>query len=87
MEVGESSCLSTHVGGPRQQNHHDMDARILNNPHVRQKWNEKKVFDQMKKKVKLEWDELQTQVQQMEHVKHPLLVSLTFKILLASLGF
>jgi hypothetical protein len=36
-----------------------MNARILNNPHARQKWNEKKTLDQMKKKVELEWDELQ----------------------------
>ncbi len=27
--------------------------------HARQKWNEKKVLDQIKKKVELEWDELQ----------------------------
>jgi hypothetical protein len=32
----------------------------LNNPHAKQKWNEKKTFDQVKKKVKFKWDELQT---------------------------
>jgi len=35
----------------------------------------------MKKKMQLKWDELQTQAQQMEHVKWPLLVCLTFKML------
>jgi hypothetical protein len=76
MEVNKSGCPSTHVGGPRQQNHHVMNARILINPHARQKWNEKKAFDRVKKKTKLEWDKLQTQVQQMEQVKLPLLVHL-----------
>jgi hypothetical protein len=36
----------------------------------------------VKKKAKLEWDELQDQVQEMEQVKWPLLVCLTFEILL-----
>jgi tetrahydrodipicolinate N-succinyltransferase len=58
MEVGKSGHPFTHVGGPRQQNHHIMNARILSNPHARQKWNEKKVIDKVKKKTKLEWDEL-----------------------------
>ncbi len=34
MELGKSGCPSTHVGGPRQQNHHAMNARILSNPHA-----------------------------------------------------
>jgi len=38
----------------------------LNNPHARQKRNEKKALDRVKKKTKLEWDELQAQAQQME---------------------
>jgi hypothetical protein len=41
----------------------------LSNPHARQKQNEKKVLDRVKKKAKLEWDELQAQTQQMEQVK------------------
>jgi hypothetical protein len=56
-------------------------------PTCKAKQNEKKTLDQVKKKTKLEWDELQAQAQQMEHVKRPLLVHLTFEILLASLGF
>jgi hypothetical protein len=43
-----------------------MNVCILNNPHAWQKQNEKKAPNQMKKKVKLKWDELQAQVQQME---------------------
>jgi len=86
MEVGKFGCPSTHLGGPRQQNHHAMNARILNNPHARQKWNETKVLNRMKKKVELKWDELQAQAQQMEHVKRPLLVRLAFKILLGIIG-
>jgi len=31
--------------GPRQQDHGYMNARILNKPHARQKWNEKKALD------------------------------------------
>jgi len=69
MEVGKFGRPSTRVGGPRQQNHHAMNARILSNPHARQKWNESKTFDKVKKKAKLEWDELQAKTQQMEHVK------------------
>ncbi len=58
IEVGKYSCPSIHVGGPRQQNHHVINVQILNNPQARQKWNEKKVFNRVKKKVELEWDEL-----------------------------
>ncbi len=54
--------------------------------HLRQKQNEKKAFDRMKKKAKLEWDEFQAQVQQMEQVKWPLLVCLASKILLGIIG-
>ncbi len=82
MELGKFGRPSTRVGGPRQQNHHAMNVRILSNPHGRQKRNEKKALDRVKKKAKLEWDELQAQTQQMEQVKRPLLVCLTFKILL-----
>jgi hypothetical protein len=59
-----------------------MNTRILNNPHARQKWNGKKTFDQVKKKVELKWDELQAQMQQMEQVRRPLLVHLASEILL-----
>ncbi len=59
----------------------------MNNPHVRQKRNEKKALDRMKKKAELEWDEFQAQSQQMEQVKRPLLVRLASEILWASLGF
>ncbi len=82
MELGKYGRPSTRVGGPRQQNHHAMNVRILNNLHARQKWNEKKALDRVKKKAKLEWDEFRAQAQQMEQVKRPLLVRLTFKILL-----
>jgi hypothetical protein len=40
----------------------------------------------MKKKAELEWDELQTQAQQMEQVKRPLLVHLTSEMLLGIIG-
>jgi hypothetical protein len=80
MEVSKFGHPSTCVGGPRQQNHHVMNIQILNNPHVRQKQNEKKALNRMKKKVDLKWDELQAQVQQMEQIKQSLLVRFTFKI-------
>jgi hypothetical protein len=86
MQVGKYVCPSIHVGGPRQQNHHAMNARILNNPHARQKWNENKVLNKVKKRAKLEWDELETQTQQMEQVKRPLLVCLASEILLGIIG-
>jgi hypothetical protein len=38
-----------------------MNARILSNPHARQKRNENNAFDRVKKKTELEWDELQAQ--------------------------
>ncbi len=53
-----------------------MNAPILSNSHARQKQNEKKVVDKVKKKAKLEWDEFQAQAQQMDQVKQPLLVCL-----------
>jgi hypothetical protein len=43
-----------------------MNIRILNNPHAKQQWNEKKALKRVKMKVELEWDELQAQVQEME---------------------
>jgi hypothetical protein len=86
MEVSKYGCPSTHVGGPRQQNHHAMNVRILSNPHARQKRNEKKALNRMKKKVELKWDELQAQAQQMEQVKQFLLVHLATKILLGIIG-
>jgi hypothetical protein len=43
-----------------------MNACILSILHARQKWNEKKALDQMKKKPKLKWDEFQAQAQQMD---------------------
>jgi hypothetical protein len=86
MELGKFGRPSTRVGGPRQQNHHAMNARILSNPHARQKQNEKKAFDRVKEKAELEWDELQAQVQHMEQVKRPLLVCLASEILLGIIG-
>jgi hypothetical protein len=59
-----------------------MNTHILNNLHARKKWNGKKALDQVKKKVELKWNEIQAQVQQMEHVRWPLLVCLTSEILL-----
>ncbi len=40
----------------------------------------------MKKKVELKWYELQAQAQQMPQVKWPLLLPLTFEILLGIIG-
>jgi len=51
MQAWKLRCPSTHTGGPRQQDHGSMNAHILSNPHARQKQNEKKAFDQMKKKT------------------------------------
>ncbi len=51
IELGKSGHPSTHVGGPRQQNHHAMNARILSNLHAKQKWNEKKALNRVKKKA------------------------------------
>ncbi len=59
MELGKFGRPSTHVGGPTQQNHHAMNVQILSNSHVKQKRNQQKVFDRVKKKAKLKWDELQ----------------------------
>jgi hypothetical protein len=54
--------------------------------HPRQKQNKKKALDRGKKKAKLEWDEVQAQVQQMEQIKWLLLVCLISKILLGIIG-
>jgi hypothetical protein len=66
MGVGKYCRPSIHVGGPRQQNDHAMNFRILNHPYARQKQNEKKALNNVKKKAELKWDELQAQAQQME---------------------
>jgi hypothetical protein len=66
MELGKFGHPSARVGGPRQQNYHAMNARILSNPHAKQKRNEKKALDRVKKKAKLEWDKIQAQAQHME---------------------
>jgi hypothetical protein len=58
---------------------------MLNNPHTKQKWNEKKAFDQVKKKTKPKWDEFQTQAQQMQ-VHQPWLVCLSSDMLLGIIG-
>ncbi len=63
-----------------------MNIGILSNPHVKQKQNEKKALDIVKKKAKLEWDGLQAQAQQMEQIKWPLLVRLASDILLGIIG-
>jgi hypothetical protein len=86
LEVGKSSHPFICLGGLKQQDHSSMNVHILNNSHARQKQNKKKALDRMKKKVELEWDELQTQAQQMEQVKQPLLVRLTSKMLLSIIG-
>jgi len=49
--------LFIHLGGS-QQVHQFMNACILSNPKVRQTCNEKTMIDHVKKKVKVEWDEL-----------------------------
>ncbi len=72
--------------GARQQDQDSMNAHILSNPHVRQKQNEKKTLDQVKKKVELKWDELQAYMQQMEQVKRPLFVHLASKMMLGIIG-
>ncbi len=63
MELGKFGHPSTCVGGSRQQNHHAMNVQILSNRHTRQKRNEKKALNRVKKKAELEWDELQAQAQ------------------------
>jgi len=65
MEVGKYGRPSTHVGGPRQQNHHVMKVSILNN-RIRGKSEIKKDPSSSEKKTELELDELQAQAQQME---------------------
>jgi hypothetical protein len=50
MQAKKLGCLSTCPKGLKQQDHNSMNAHILNNPHVRQKWNEKKAFNRMEKK-------------------------------------
>ncbi len=52
MEAGKYGHPFTRVGGPRQQNHHTMNAWILNNPQAWQTQNEKKVIERTKKKAK-----------------------------------
>jgi hypothetical protein len=38
MELGKFGHPSARVGGPRQQNYHAMNARILSNPHAKLEW-------------------------------------------------
>jgi hypothetical protein len=82
MQLGRFGHPSIRPRGFKQQNHISMILWFLSNPHAKQKCNEKKVFDQIKKKAKFKWDEFQTQVQQMQEVQGPLLGYLTFNMLL-----
>jgi len=50
MQLGRFKHPSTHLRGLKQQDHISMNVFILNNPHTKQKWNEKKFFDQILKK-------------------------------------
>jgi hypothetical protein len=59
---------------------------MLSDLHARQKWNEKKALDLVKKKAKLKWDEFQAQTQQMPPIKQPLFVCLDSKMLLGIIG-
>jgi hypothetical protein len=63
-----------------------MNAQILNNPQAWQTWNEKKAIDRTKKKAKVEWDQLQLEVQGLEKVRQPLLVKFTFNKLLGTIN-
>jgi hypothetical protein len=45
MQAKRSGRPSIHLRRLKQQDHGSMNAHILNNPHARQKWNEKKAFD------------------------------------------
>ncbi len=45
MEANKYGCPSIRMGGPRQQNHHALNAVILNNPQTR---NEKKASNRTK---------------------------------------
>ncbi len=58
MQLGRFGRPSTCLGGLKQQDHTSMNVFISNNSHAKQKWNEKKVFDQIKKKTKFKWYEL-----------------------------
>jgi hypothetical protein len=60
MQLGRSRHSSICFRGLRQQDHISINVSILNNPHARQKWNEKKTFYRVEKKEKFKWDELQT---------------------------
>ncbi len=44
MQIGRLGCPFGCPKGPKQQDHGSLNVRILNNPHVKQKWNEKKAF-------------------------------------------
>jgi len=81
MQLGRFGRSFIRLKGFRQQNYISMIVCILNKPHATQKWNEKKAFDWVKKKVKSKWDEFQTQAQQMQKVQRPMLVHLTFDML------
>jgi hypothetical protein len=71
MQLGRFGRSFIRPKGFRQQNYISMTICILNKPHATQKWNEKKAFDWVKKKVKSKWDEFQTQAQQMHEVWWP----------------
>jgi hypothetical protein len=50
MQWGRFKHPSTHLRGLKQQDHISMNVFILDDPHTKQKWNEKKFFDQIFKK-------------------------------------
>ncbi len=49
---------STFVGGPQHQDHAKMNARILGNAMVVQRWNDQKVASHARLKAQREWNHL-----------------------------
>ncbi len=49
---------STFVGGPQHQHHAKMNARILGNAMVVQRWNDQKVVSHARAKAQRKWNHL-----------------------------
>jgi len=67
---------STYAGSPRHQNHGKMNARILGNAQVVQRWNDQKVTSRACAKAKKEWVKLVTVSKQRPPFPKPALVKL-----------
>jgi hypothetical protein len=86
VEKSKPGRPSIAAGDPRHQDHAKMNACILGNAMVVQRWNDKKVASRARANAEREWNHLVTLAKQCPPLSKPPLVRLASKQLLKVLG-